>query len=120
METATTTPADDLPFTMSPRAIEMGKKKLAEAEGAPLGIRVGVRGGGCSGLSYVFDFAKKVREEKDRILDFDGLTIVVDQKSIEYIRGSVLAWNDALVGHGFRWENPNAKSGCGCGESFSV
>ena len=114
---------DKLPFTLTPRAIEMGKKKLAEADaskGAPLGIRVGVKGGGCSGLSYAFDFATKVREGKDRVLEFDGLRIVVDQKSIQYLRGSVLAWNDALVGHGFRWENPNAKSDCGCGESFSV
>lgn len=111
---------ETLPFTMSPRAIEMGKKKLAEAEGEVLGIRVGVKGGGCSGLSYVFDFAKKVREGRDRVLEFDGLKIVVDQKSIQYLAGSVLAWNDALVGHGFRWENPNAKSGCGCGESFTV
>lgn len=112
----------DLPFTLTPRAIEMGKKKLAEADAAkpPIGIRVGVRGGGCSGLSYAFDFATKVREGRDIVLDFEGLTIVVDHKSIDYLKGSVLAWNDALVGHGFRWQNPNVKADCGCGESFSV
>lgn len=110
----------DFPFTMSPRAIEMGKQKLAEAEGEVLGIRVGVRGGGCSGLSYVFDFAKKVREGRDRVLEFEGLRIVVDEKSLRYLAGAVLEWNDALVGHGFKWNNPNARSDCGCGESFAV
>lgn len=112
--------ASDLPFTLSPRAIEMGKKKLEEAEGEVLGIRVGVKGGGCSGLSYVFDFARRVREGKDRILDFDGLQIVVDHRSLKYLAGAVLDWNDALVGHGFKWKNPNARSDCGCGGSFAV
>jgi iron-sulfur cluster assembly protein len=115
MDTETT-----LPITLTPRAIEMGKKKLAEAAPEAVGLRVGVRGGGCSGLAYVFDFATKVRPDKDRVLDFDGLAIVVDHKSIQFLEGSTLEWSDKLVGYGFKWNNPNAKSDCGCGESFTV
>jgi iron-sulfur cluster assembly protein len=109
------------PITLTPRAIEMGKKKLAQWGGdGAIGIRVGVKGGGCSGLSYVFDFAEKLREGKDFTMEFDGLTVVCDHKSVELLRGSVLDWSDDLVNHGFRWKNPNAKGDCGCGESFSV
>ena len=114
------THAEPSPIAVTDRAIEMGKKKLAQAGEGKLGIRIGVKGGGCHGLSYHFDFADKVRTGRDLALDFDGLTLVVDTKSLEYLRGSTLAWNDGLVGYGFRWENPNAKGGCGCGESFSV
>ena len=108
------------PIQLTPRAIEMGKVKLSEAGEGKLGIRVGVKGGGCSGLSYHFDFADKVRPHRDRLLDFDGLAIIVDDRSLVFLEGAVLNWNDGLVGYGFRWENPNAKGGCGCGESFSV
>lgn len=110
----------DTPFQLTPLAITNGKKKLTEAEGTPLGIRVGVQGGGCNGFSYVFDFAYKVREGKDRLLDFDGLGIVVDEKSAEMLRGSTLDWETKLVGHGFKWRNPNAKDVCGCGDSFDI
>lgn len=110
----------DVPIQITPRAIEMGKQKLAEAPEGALGIRIGVRGGGCSGLAYVFDFATKVRQDKDRVLEFDGLRVIVDEKSLKFLEGSTLHWNDALVGYGFRWDNPNAKGDCGCGESFSV
>ncbi len=113
-------PTPDAPIALSERAVEMGKKKLTEAGEGALGIRIGVKGGGCNGLAYHFDFATKVRPQRDLRLDFDGLTVVVDTRSLEYLKGSVLHWSDALVGHGFRWENPNAKSGCGCGESFHV
>jgi len=119
MEQATT--SESPPITVAPRAVEMGKKKLEEERDDEIvGIRVGVRGGGCSGLTYVFDFAKRVRPDKDLVLEFDGLTLVVDRKSLRYLAGSRLEWNDALVGNGFRWENPNAKGGCGCGISFDV
>lgn len=112
------------PFQVSPKAIEMGKRKLAEAaedglEGI-LGLRVGIRGGGCSGYAYVFDFARKLRPKRDMVLDFDGLKIVVDDRSAEHLRGAVLAWEERLLGYGFKWENPNAKAGCGCGASFTA
>lgn len=110
----------DTPFDLTPLAIANGKKKLTEAEGSPIGIRVGVQGGGCNGFSYVFDFAYKAREGKDRLLDFDGLGIVIDERSLEMLRGATLDWETKLVGHGFKWRNPNARDVCGCGESFDV
>ncbi len=107
-------------ISLTPLAIEFGKKKLAEAEGTPVGIRVGVQGGGCNGFSYVFDFAEKVREGKDRLLDFGGLPIVIDEKSLALLSGATLDWETKLVGYGFKWRNPNAKDVCGCGDSFDL
>lgn len=112
-------------ITITPRAIEMGKQKLLEAQSeaggsSPVGIRVGVKGGGCSGLSYHFEMADGVRESRDLVMDLDGLTLLVDRRSLKYLAGSVLDWNDGLVEYGFRWKNPNAKKDCGCGTSFSV
>lgn len=115
-----TSPESDLPFELTPRAIEMGKRKLEELGEGAVGIRIGVKGGGCNGLSYVFDFARKIRPGKDLELDFGGLTLVCDGRSIEHLRGSCLEWSDELVNHGFRWKNPNATGTCGCGDSFST
>jgi len=112
--------SEELPISVSPRAIEMGKQKLAEAEGAPVGIRVGIKGGGCSGLQYHFEFADAVREKRDIVADVDGFRLLVDRRSLKFLNGSVLEWNDALVGYGFRWKNPNAKKDCGCGTSFQA
>lgn len=115
---------EEPPFTVSPKAIEMGKQKLEDAradgiEGV-IGIRVGIRGGGCSGYAYVFDFARKLRPKRDMVLRFDGLPIVVDDRSAQYLRGAVLDWEEHLLGYGFKWKNPNAEGGCGCGASFSA
>jgi iron-sulfur cluster assembly protein len=112
--------AEGAPITVTPRAIEMGKQKLAEVGGSFVGIRVGVKGGGCSGLSYHFELAERVREDRDLVLDLDGLKLLVDKRSLRYLEGSVLEWNDGLVEYGFRWKNPNAKKDCGCGSSFSI
>ena len=112
----------EAPIQVSPPAVEFGKKKLLEAE-APegvLGLRVGVKGGGCNGYAYVFDYATKVREGKDLVFDFDGLTLVVDTKSLELLRGATLDFESKLVGYGFKWRNPNAADACGCGDSFDV
>ncbi|MCZ7686311.1 MAG: iron-sulfur cluster assembly accessory protein [Sandaracinaceae bacterium] len=111
---------EEAPITVTPRAIEMGKQKLAEDGGSHVGIRVGVKGGGCSGLSYHFELADSIREGRDHVMRLDGLTLLVDKRSIKYLKGSVLDWNDGLVEYGFRWKNPNAKKDCGCGSSFSV
>jgi iron-sulfur cluster assembly protein len=101
------------------KAIEMAKKAL-QRRGTPGGaLRLGVRGGGCSGVSYAIEFSDKVRE-RDHKFDFDGLMVVVDPKSLVYLRGSVLDYEVQLMQHGFKFRNPNEKSNCGCGESFSV
>lgn len=111
--------SDEIPISVTTRAIEMGKQKLEEAGGGHLGIRVGVKGGGCSGLLYHFEFADDVREKRDLVAKIDGLTLLVDRRSLKYLAGSVLDWNDSLVEYGFRWKNPNAAKDCGCGTSFT-
>lgn len=83
-------------------------------------LRVGVKGGGCSGLSYVMDFDDKT-DPTDEIVKVDGgLTVVIDKKSVLYLFGTELTYSDGLNGRGFQWVNPNASRTCGCGESFSL
>lgn len=107
-------------FSVTPQAVEFGKRKLLEADTPPYGIRVGVRGGGCNGFSYVFDFVDAAREGKDLVYEFEGLRLVVDTKSIELLRGATLDFEPKLVGYGFKWRNPQAKDVCGCGDSFDL
>ena len=78
-----------------------------------------MRGGGCSGVAYAIEFADKIRK-KDLVFDFDGLDVVIDPKSMVYLRGSVLDYAEGLMGSGFSIKNPNVKSSCGCGSSFST
>jgi iron-sulfur cluster assembly protein len=83
-------------------------------------LRVGVKGGGCSGLSYVMDF-DDTKEELDDVFEVDGgLKVLVDRKSLLYLYGTTLTYSDGLNGKGFQWENPNAARTCGCGESFAL
>jgi iron-sulfur cluster assembly protein len=83
-------------------------------------LRVGVKGGGCSGLSYVMDFDDTI-EPTDEVIEADaGLKVVIDRKSVLYLYGTELTYSDGLNGKGFQWENPNASRTCGCGESFSL
>lgn len=94
-------------------------KKLAETDGAGKdGVRLGVKGGGCSGFSYVLEF--DTRREGDNILEQDGVTFLMDRKSAIYLKGIQLDFRSGLKGKGFAFQNPNATSTCGCGESFSV
>jgi len=83
-----------------------------------LGLRVSVKGGGCSGLSYGIDFDRK--KEKDHEFDFEGLKVYADPKSYLYLKGMTLDYTDTLQDKGFKFVNPNASKTCGCGESFSV
>ncbi len=82
-------------------------------------LRVSVKGGGCSGLMYdmSFDEAKK---EGDSVLEYEGIDVLIDGKSLFYLNGTVLDFSDGLNGKGFIFTNPNASRTCGCGESFSV
>lgn len=82
-------------------------------------LRVGVKGGGCSGLSYVMDFDDKITE-MDEIVDFGDLKVVIDKKSVLYLFGTELQYSSGLNGKGFQWINPNASRTCGCGESFAL
>ncbi len=82
------------------------------------GLRLGVIGGGCSGLSYKIDFGEQ--KENDRVINFDRFNVFIDPKSSIYLRGVTLDYQDGLNGKGFIFTNPNATNTCGCGESFSV
>lgn len=94
-------------------------KDLLEAEGnEDLFLRVAVRPGGCSGLSYEMFFDSDQAAE-DLVAEFDGVRVVVDPASNEHVRGSSLDYKDTLQGAGFHVTNPNAERTCGCGESFS-
>ena len=83
------------------------------------GLRVGVKGGGCSGLTYVLNIEAEPRTD-DKIIEEHGVRIFVDKKSYVFLAGTVLEYDDGLNGKGFEFKNPNAKSTCGCGTSFSV
>lgn len=89
-----------------------------ENKGIDAGLRLGVTGGGCSGLSYKIEFSEK--NEKDNIIDFGDIKILIDPKSSIYLKGVELDFKDGLNGKGFVFNNPNASNTCGCGESFSV
>ncbi len=101
------------------------KKKvlqLLEEEGRTLEnsyVRVGVKGGGCSGLSYVLDFTQN-KDVNDKEFEDDGVRILVDKKSFLYVVGTILEYEGGLNGKGFSFNNPNAERTCGCGESFAV
>lgn len=95
--------------------------RLIESQNLPedTGLRVGVRGGGCSGLTYALNFDTNHREN-DRVFNLHGVKVVVDSKSFLYLSGTTLDYTDGLNGSGFTFENPNAAQSCGCGSSFSA
>jgi iron-sulfur cluster assembly protein len=95
--------------------------ELMQSEKRPDGtfIRVGVEGGGCSGLSYMLEFDNQMKEG-DQVFEDKGIRIVVDRKSFLYLVGTELEYTGGLNGKGFVFNNPNASRTCGCGESFSV
>jgi iron-sulfur cluster assembly protein len=95
-------------------------KRLLEEKNRPgVFLRVGVKGGGCSGLTYDVQFDDKT-EAFDRVFEFDGVKLVCDSKSFVYLDGMSIDFSTELVGGGFRFMNPNASGSCGCGTSFSV
>lgn len=95
--------------------------KIMQANSIPetYGLRVGVKGGGCSGLSYSLGFDKEPREN-DKTLVLNGIQLFVDPKSLFYLSGIELDYTDGLNGRGFVFNNPNAAKTCGCGSSFGV
>ena len=82
-------------------------------------LRVGVKGGGCSGLSYAMDFDDNVTD-MDEVVDLNVLRVIIDKKSLLYLYGTELDYSDGLNGKGFNWINPQASRTCGCGESFAL
>lgn len=98
-------------------------KALIEAEKkdpAVVGLRLGVQGGGCSGLSYFMDFDTPREDDKVFVHEGVGARVIVDPRSILHVSGSLLEYQETLMSSGFQIQNPNVKSSCGCGQSFST
>jgi iron-sulfur cluster assembly protein len=117
---ASVEPSDASGITVTPKAIArirtaMAKESISPEEG---GLRLGVQGGGCSGLTYNIRFDAHPRE-RDRVFIFDGVRIFVDPKSFIYLHGMTLDWEETLMHQGFAFKNPNAQKSCGCGTSFT-
>jgi iron-sulfur cluster assembly protein len=100
-------------------AAQVAKVKSENNIPAGHGLRLGVKGGGCSGLSYVLGFDEKPNE-KDKVFTVRGVTVFIDPKSLFYLSGTVLDFSDGLNGKGFVFNNPQAAKTCGCGSSFGV
>jgi len=117
MENQTTTQAE---IEITEKAIRQ-VNRIKEDNNIPEthGLRVGVKGGGCSGLSYQMGFDGEIKES-DTVIEKEGLKIIVDGKSLFYLSGTVLDFSDGLNGKGFVFNNPNAAKTCGCGDSFGV
>ena len=118
MPLATITTLDKPLIELTPAAITEAKRILGKQDDPEAGIRIGVRGGGCSGLNY--DMKVDAKRDGDHTWEFDGLKVYVDKKSIFYVAGMVLDFTDDLLMGGFKFNNPNATRSCGCGTSFSV
>jgi len=108
------------PVRLTDIAVEM-VKTTREQEGMDesYGLRVAVRGGGCSGFEYALDFEQEPREN-DTVIDFDGLKVFVDSVSTRYLEGTEIDYVKGMMGAGFKFNNPKAVGSCGCGSSFSV
>ncbi|MFT5775070.1 iron-sulfur cluster insertion protein ErpA [Hyphomonas sp.] len=104
--------------TLSASAAKRITAILTKQDGVDF-LRVSVEGGGCSGFSYKFDFAEAVNAG-DLIVERDGAHVLIDEMSLEFLRGAEIDFSTELIGAAFKINNPNATAGCGCGTSFSV
>lgn len=119
---ASTAPARPKPpavITVTPAAVARIRELMDKAPKPVLGVRVGVKATGCSGMSYVVEYAEERRKFED-VVETDGVKIFVDPKAVMYLLGSELDFRAGKMESGFSFTNPNEKGRCGCGESFSV
>ena len=128
MQTTTVTPtgkpteaphgSPDSPVSLTAKAIEMVRDAMARENLTDYGIRVGVVGGGCSGFQYSMDF-ENAPKDGDQVYEQDGLKVYVDPMSSMYLQGVNIDYIVGLQGAGFKFNNPNARNTCGCGQSFT-
>jgi iron-sulfur cluster assembly protein len=100
-------------------AVERLKRLLEERKTPEAGLRIAVKGGGCSGLAYHMEWAEKAKE-RDKTFERDGVRVFIDPKSYLYLMGTELVFEEGLLASGFKLQNPNVKGSCGCGDSFTV
>ena len=120
-ESTSPTPATEVPIRITAAAAKAATETMTAENRDPSGtyLRVGVKAGGCSGYSYQLEFVEDRRDD-DRVVERDGLRLLVDPKSEVFLAGTELDYSSGLNGKGFVFNNPNASGTCGCGESFSV
>jgi|SRR5208337_4399082 len=106
-------------ITLTPKAVEKIKSIMEDQRPKPAALRLGVIGGGCSGFSYSMQFENE-KGMMDKSFEFDGLTLIVDATSMMYLDGCTVDYLETLEASGFKFDNPNVKSTCGCGSSFSA
>jgi iron-sulfur cluster assembly protein len=109
----------DAAIQVTPKAVQKIRDAFAKQGVTGGGLRLGVLGGGCSGLSYQFKYEPKPRPT-DSVFQFEDVQVYVDPKSLVFLNGMTLDWKDSLMQSGFVFENPHAKKSCGCGTSFSA
>ena len=107
------------PLSLTGTAVGKVREIMATQDPLPAGLRIGVVGGGCSGFQYSMSF-ENASGMMDKVFSFDGLKVFVDATSLMYLNGCVVDYVETLEAAGFKFENPNTKSTCGCGSSFSV
>ena len=117
MSTNTILTDSDVIVSLTESAIREVKRRLEQSVSST-GLRLGVKGGGCSGLSYVIDVGTK--KEGDKVCDRYGFGVYIDPKSSLYLKDTELDYQGGFMGSGFKFNNPNISNSCGCGESFSV
>src|ERR1700754_2641561 len=118
-EVVTGTPASTQPVTLTATAIAKVKEIMATQDPIPAGLRIGVVGGGCSGFQYSMSFENQAGM-MDKVVKFGDLKVFVDATSAMYLNGCTVDYVETLEAAGFKFENPQVKSTCGCGSSFSV
>jgi iron-sulfur cluster assembly protein len=121
METSSTPPTQKtLTIGITPKAAEAARKQLQKRGTPESMIRLGIKGAGCSGFTYVIEFEDKGARDRDRVFEQDGVKFVVDKKSLLYLAGTELDFEVKMMSQGFKFRNPQEKSSCGCGHSFTV
>lgn len=107
-------------ITLTPTAAEQVKLLISKETKPNMGLRIGIKGGGCSGMTYVLALDEATPKQYDEVFEQDGVKILIDAKSHLYLNGMTVDYKNSLVGGGFEFNNPNAKKSCGCGTSFSA
>src|SRR5689334_18387512 len=107
-------------MSIAPEAAKFARQKLTQRGTPDAAVRLGIKGGGCSGFSYVIQFDDEPPRERDTVYEVDGVKFYVDKKSLVYLAGSMLDYEKTLMFQGFKFRNPNEATSCGCGHSFTV
>jgi iron-sulfur cluster assembly protein len=107
-------------LSIAPEAAKFARHKLTQRGTPDAAVRLGIKGGGCSGFSYVIQFDDEAPRERDTVYEVEGVKFYVDKKSLVYLAGSLLDYEKTLMFQGFKFRNPNEATSCGCGHSFTV